>query len=232
MATTIEMLRDRDEPGYPLNFTSVFFLGAPRMPKLPVKELTLEEITNAVERFLGMFPDLCVQVQHMYFRDRMSVPEIRDALMINVLKVRANLEMPFRYYNDLDACLFLKYGQAGLDYVHSLPEEELKKLRFTGFKNNEKPSGWLTVIRGPEKAKPAKRQSAGAKPEGDDALTDDELLAIYHQLNDEKKRLLSKTILAAYPQEYDLTVAEDAFRDYTANPKTYSHQEAWEQILS
>ena len=42
MATTIEMLRDRDEPGYPLNFTSVFFLGAPRMPKLPVKELTLE----------------------------------------------------------------------------------------------------------------------------------------------------------------------------------------------
>ena len=134
MATTIEMLRDRDEPGYPLNFTSVFFLGAPRMPKLPVKELTLEEITNAVERFLGMFPDLCVQVQHMYFRDRMSVPEIRDALMINVLKVRANLEMPFRYYNDLDACLFLKYGQAGLDYVHSLPEEELKKLRFTGFK--------------------------------------------------------------------------------------------------
>ena len=41
MATTIEMLRDRDEPGYPLNFTSVFFLGAPRMPKLPVKELSL-----------------------------------------------------------------------------------------------------------------------------------------------------------------------------------------------
>ena len=74
------------------------------MPKR--KELTLEEITNAVERFLGMFPDLCVQVQHMYFLDRMSVPEIRDALMINVLKVRANLEMPFRYYNDLDACLF------------------------------------------------------------------------------------------------------------------------------
>ena len=84
MATTIEMLRDRDEPGYPLNFTSVFFLGAPRMPKLPVKDLTLEEITNAVERFLGMFPDLCVQVQHMYFRDRMSVPEIRDA-MINTM---------------------------------------------------------------------------------------------------------------------------------------------------
>lgn len=59
-------------------------------------------------------------------------------------------------------------------------------------------------------------------------------------LADSYARMHSYTLAEAFKralfekieEEYDLTVAEDAFRDYTANPKTYSHQEAWEQILS
>ena len=32
--------------------------------------------------------------------------------------------------------------------------------------------------------------------------------------------------------EYDIALAEDAYREYAGNPKTYTHEEAWGQILS
>lgn len=31
--------------------------------------------------------------------------------------------------------------------------------------------------------------------------------------------------------EYDIAIAEDAYKDYINNPKTYSHDEAWGMIL-
>ena len=40
-----------------------------------------------------------------------------------------------------------------------------------------------------------------------------------------------KALFDKIEDEYDLIVAERAYNNYLKEPKTYSHDEAWEEIL-
>ena len=39
------------------------------------------------------------------------------------------------------------------------------------------------------------------------------------------------SVLERIEDEFDIAIAEEAYRNYRKNPKTYSHDEAWKEIL-
>ena len=43
--------------------------------------------------------------------------------------------------------------------------------------------------------------------------------------------MIRRSVLERIEDEYDIVLAEEAYRDYQENPKTYSHEEAWKEIL-
>ena len=43
--------------------------------------------------------------------------------------------------------------------------------------------------------------------------------------------MIRRSVLERIEDEYDIVLAEEAYRDYQKNPKTYSHEEAWKEIL-
>lgn len=42
---------------------------------------------------------------------------------------------------------------------------------------------------------------------------------------------LKRNFFELIEDEYDAAVADAAYRDYLANPKTYSHEEVWNALL-
>ena len=54
-----------------------------------------------------------------------------------------------------------------------------------------------------------------------DTLIDDGLLDSFAILS----------IVSELQDEFDIAIAEEAYRNYRKNPKTYSHDEAWKEIL-
>ncbi len=43
--------------------------------------------------------------------------------------------------------------------------------------------------------------------------------------------MIRRSVLERIEDEYDIALAEDAYSEYKKNPKTYTHEEAWKEIL-
>ena len=44
--------------------------------------------------------------------------------------------------------------------------------------------------------------------------------------------MIRRAVLEKIEDEYDIVLAEEAYRNFLDNPKTYSHDEAWKEIMS
>ena len=43
--------------------------------------------------------------------------------------------------------------------------------------------------------------------------------------------MIRRAVLERIEDEYDIVIAEEAYREYRENPKTYTHEEVWEELL-
>ena len=122
---------------FPYNFIDAFFGNYHTEPecsiKLPMEKITdKEELSKAIETLLSQVPDDYKQAILLYYRDGLKKKEIQETLGISYESLNARLSKPIkRLRADADSGILLTYGQKGLDYVHSLSEEECLKIGYS-----------------------------------------------------------------------------------------------------